>query len=231
MKRFFLSLAALFATFSMISAQDIASATQTARLANEALTAGNYTEALAGFTSALAAANSCGEAGESLATVCKGVIPRIVSAIAKQKLQENEYDAAITGFTQAVALAKEYGDAETVTSATALIPQAYMKKGLAQLNASEYAAAEEAYKKALELDPTNGVAALRYGMALEAQGKADAALDSYRKAAENGQQANAYAQLGKHFLRSAADYLKSKEYDEAVMDAVKSFEYVANPQA
>ena len=82
-----------------------------------------------------------------------------------------------------------------------------MKKGLAQLNASEYAAAEEAYKKALELDPTNGVAALRYGMALEAQGKADAAIDSYRVAVEKAH-AEEKGWIGDNPLRELQDAYK-----------------------
>ena len=231
MKKILVSIAALFAAASMLSAQNMAEATETAQLANESLSAGNYETALTGFQEALKMAEACGEEGAELVATCKDIIPKTVNAIAKQLLQEDKLDEAIAKLGETIAIAKEYGDDETADKAEALIPQVYMKKAGSLLNAKEFEAAAENYAKVLELQPANGVAALRYGMALENANKDDEAIEAYKLAAANGQEKNAKAQIGKFYLKRSVENLKGKKYADAVQDANASFEYISNPQA
>ena len=120
MKKILVSIAALFAAAAMLSAQNMSEATETAKLANESLSAGNYETALAGFQEALKMAEACGDEGLELVATCKEIIPKTVNAIAKQLLQEDNLDGAIAKFGEAVAIANEYGDEETAAKAAAL---------------------------------------------------------------------------------------------------------------
>ncbi len=231
MKKLLVSIAALFAAAAMLSAQSMAEATETAQLANESLGAGNYETALAGFQEALKMAEACGDEGIELVATCKDIIPKTMNAIAKQLLQDDKLDEAIAKLGETVAVANEYGDEETAEKAQNLIPQVYMKKAGGQLNAKEFEAAAETYAKVLELQPANGVAALRYGMALENANKDAEAIEAYKLAAANGQEKNANSQLGKFYLKRSVENLKAKKYADAVNDANASFELVSNPQA
>lgn len=231
MKKIFDSLAALFAAAAMMSAQSMADATETAKLANESLSAGEYQTALEGFKEALKMAEACGEDGLELVATCKDIIPKTLNAIAKDLLKDKNYDEALAKFAETVSVAREYGDDETAAKAEELIPQIYMQKGGSMLNAKDFAGAAEAYKKAVELDPDNGIARLRLGMALDGADRDDEAVEAYKAAAAAGQEKNANAQLGKLYLRRSVAGLKAKKYADAVKDAVTSHEYVANPQA
>ncbi len=231
MKKIFVSLAALFAAAAMMSAQSMADATETAKLANESLSAGEYQTALEGFKEALKMAEACGEDGLELVATCKDIIPKTLNAIAKDLLKDKNYDAALAKFAETVSVAREYGDDETAAKAEELIPQIYMQKGGSLLNAKDFAGAAEAYKKAVELDPDNGIAHLRLGMALDGADRDDEAVEAYKAAAAAGQEKNANAQLGKFYLKRSVASLKAKKYADAVKDAVTSNEYVANPQA
>lgn len=231
MKKILVTLAALLAAAGMLSAQSMAEATETAKLANESLGAGNYETALAGFQEALKMAEACGDEGAELVATCKDIIPKTVNAIAKQLLQENKLDEAIAKLGETIAIANEYGDEETAGKAEALIPQVYMKKAGNLLNAKDFAAAAETYAKVLELQPTNGAAALRYGQCLENSGKGEEAVEAYKLAAANGQEKNANSQMGKYYLKRSVEALKGKKYADAVKDATASFELVNNPQA
>ena len=231
MKKILLSIAALFAAVSVMSAQSMADATETAKLANESLSAGDYETALAGFREALQMAESCGDEGIELVATCKEIIPSILSRLAKAELQAGNFDAAVEKFGETIAVATEYGADDVAAESAGLIKESYMRKGNSLLNAKDFAGAADAYAKVLEIAPADGVASLRYGMALENSGNSEAAEAAYKTAAENGQSANATSQLGKLYLRRASASLKAKKYSAAVSEALTANEYVANPQA
>ncbi|MBP5721174.1 MAG: hypothetical protein J6W82_08960, partial [Bacteroidales bacterium] len=90
MKKILVSLAALFAAAAMLSAQNMADATETAKLANESLSEGNYATALAGFQEALKMAEACGDEGLELVATCKDIIPKTMNAIAKGFLNDKK---------------------------------------------------------------------------------------------------------------------------------------------
>ncbi|MBO7644331.1 MAG: tetratricopeptide repeat protein [Bacteroidales bacterium] len=230
MKKILVSIAALFAAASVLSAQNMADATELAKLANDSLTEGNYETALNGFKEALKMAEACEDEGLELVATCKSIIPKIMNSIAKAELTNKNFDAAVAKFQETIAVAEEYGDEETAGKAKDLIPQVYLQKANGLLNGKEFAAAAEAYSKVLELEPANGVAALRKGMALENAGNTAEAEAAYKLASENGQEKNATSQLGKMYLKSAVASLKAKKYADAVKEALVSNEYTPNPQ-
>ena len=61
MKKILVSIAAIFAAASVLSAQNMADATELAKLANDSLSEGNYETALNGFKEALKMAEACGD--------------------------------------------------------------------------------------------------------------------------------------------------------------------------
>lgn len=231
MKKILLTVAALFAAAAVMSAQSMEEATETAKLANESLTAGDYATALVGFREALTKAEACGDEGLELVATCKNVIPSLLNRIAKKDLQEKNFDAAIAGFQETVTVAGEYGAEDIAAEASGLIKEAWLSKGNSLLNNKEFDAAADAYTKVLEIEPSNGVAALRKGMALENAGKGADAEAAYKLAAENGQDKGANGQLGKMYLKRAVASLKAKKYGDAVKEALTANEYSPNPQA
>ena len=215
----------------MLSAQSMAEATETAKLANESLSSGDYATALAGFQEALKMAEACGDEGLELVETCKSIIPKTMNAIAKELFVAKKYDESIAKYQETAAIASEYGDEETAAKANDLIPQIYTEKGKSLISAKDFAGAVESFRKALELNPTNGNVALRLGMALEASGNGEEAVEAYKVAAENGQAKNANAQIGKFYLKRSVENLKGKKYADAVKDASTSLEFSNNPQA
>ena len=231
MKKLVLTLAAVVLGAGMLSAQDLSQATETAKMANESLVAGNKALALTGFQEALTQAAACGADGEELVATCKGVIPNIMLSIAKDLIKEGKYDDAVAKLEEAVAVANEYEADDVVADATTLIPQTLQMKAGDLLKAKEFAAAAEVYQKALTLDPDNGNLALRLGQALSGAGQAEAALAAFETAAKNGQEEIANKQIANIYLKKAAADLKGGKYADAIAAAGKVNELGDNAQA
>ena len=109
--------------------------------------------------------------------------------------------------------------------ATKLIPSVYLQQGNQALKAKDNLAAAEAFKAALEVDPTNANAALRLGSALSSLGDADGAIAAFETAAANGQETAANKQISTIFLKAASASLKAKDYQGAIDNATKSLSY------
>lgn len=216
MKKIILTLTAVILSAGLVSAQDMAQATETAQSANEALVAKDYAKALAGFKEALTLAQACGEEGEDLVGTCKSVIPSIVLSIAKNEIKETKYDEGIAQLEEAIKCAEEYGNDDVIAEAAELIPQVKKQKALSLYNAKDYAAAAEAYKAILEADPEDGASALRLAVALTNTGDKDGSIAAFKQAAENGQAATANKQLANIYLKDAQALLKEKKFKEAI---------------
>lgn len=231
MKKLFITLAAVLLGAGVAFAQDLATVTETYNNAANALSAGNKAEALAGFQEALEGAEALGAEGEEIATNCKTYIPEIQFSIAKELVNNQEYDLAVAELNKTVAMAKTYGNDGTAASAEDLIPQVLMQKANGLLNDKNFATAAEVYRKILEIDPSNGVAALRLGAALNSAGDRDAAIEAFNLAAANGQKNQAEKQIVNIYLKAAAASLKAKNYNEAIGEALKVNEYGENAKA
>ena len=215
----------------VVSAQDMATATETYNNGATALNMGDNEGALQYFKDALAMAEACGEEGAEMVANCKSYIPVIALSIAKGQIKDGDYDGAVAKLDEAIEIAEEYENAEVVTEAAELIPQVYLQKGNTLLNAKDFAGAAESYGKSVEIDSTNGMAALRLGQALAATGDIDGAVAAYTMAMRHGQEKNAVKQISNTYIKLAASALKSKDYAAAADYALKSNEYLENATA
>ena len=231
MKRIILTLAAVVLSAGLISAQDMAQATETAQNANEALVAKDYAKALEGFKEALNLAQACGEEGEELVGTCKGVIPSIVLSIAKNEIKEAKYDEGIAQLEEAIKVAEEYENDDVIAEAAGLIPQVKKQKATALFNDKDYAAAAEAFKAIVEADPEDGASALRLALALSNTGDKDGSIAAFKQAAEHGQAANANKQLANIYLKDAQALLKEKKFKEAIAACEESNGFVESANA
>ena len=216
------------------AAQDMAQATELAKQANESLVNGDNDAALTGFRQALEQALLCGEEGFDLVTTCKGVIPKILLNQAKASIAANEFEAAVAKLKETAEVATEYEQVETAEEANALVPQVLLQKANALLNAKDFAGAVSAYKDVIDVDPTNGNAYLRMGMAYSNANNLDSAIDAFDKALENmpeAGQANVKKQLSNAYLKKANTFYKAKQWKEALEFAQKSIENLDNPNA
>ncbi len=231
MKKVFVTLASAVLALGSLNAQDLAQITEVYNSGATALSGGNLESALEAFQQAYTLATALGADGQEVADNCKNVIPEVSLNLAKSLAQAEEYDAAIERLNSTVELAKEFDNDNVLAQAQTLIPQLRMQKGAKQLNSKDYAGAADTFKQILESDPTNGVAALRLGMALSATGDVEGAIEAYNTASENGQKATADKQLANLYLKTAVSELREKNYDAAIAAAVKVNEYGENSQA
>ncbi len=231
MKRIIATLACAMISFALSSAQDLAQITDMYNSAAATLSSGDKAGALESFLKVYDLAVALGDEGAEVAANCKDAIPNIGLAVATDLVKESKHDEAIAKLKEAVELANKFGDEATALQAEELLPQVTMQKAGVLLNGKEYAAAAATYKEIVDADPTNGVALLRMGMALNGAGEAEAAKEAFAKASENGQAAQANKQLANLYLREAAALLKEKKYDEAIAAADKCNEYGDNKQA
>ena len=231
MKKIFLMLVAAAMTALTVSAQDIAQATENYNNGAMELQMGNKDAALNYFQTALTMAEALGEEGAEVATNCKNAIPVLMVSIAKDLIKAENFDGAIEQLNKAIEVAESYGNADAAEDAKTLVPQVLMSKAGDMLNAKNFAGAAETYQQVVAADTTNGMAALRLGMALGALGKNAEAENAYLLAARHGQEKNAMKQLSSTYVKQAAAFLKVKKYQEAVDAALKSNEYQENATA
>ena len=231
MKKIVLMLVAAAMTALTVSAQDIAQATENYNNGAMELQMGNKDAALGYFQTALTMAEALGEEGAEVASNCKNAIPVLMVSIAKDLIKAENFDGAIEQLNKTIEVAESYGNADVVEDAKTLIPQVLMSKAGDMLNAKNFAGAAETYQQVVAADTTNGMAALRLGMALGALGKNAEAENAYLLAARHGQEKNAMKQLSSTYVKQAAAFLKVKKYQEAVDAALKSNEYQENATA
>lgn len=231
MKKIFLLITAVVMSAGILSAQDINQATESYNNGAMELQMGNKEAALGHFQTALTMAEALGEEGTDIANNCKNTIPALMASIAKDLIKAENYDAALEQLAKTAETAELYGAADVVEDAKALVPQVYMSKANNLLNAKDFAGAAAVYQQVLDADATNGMAALRLGMALGSQGKVAEAEAAYLQAAANGQEKNAYKQLSTIYVKQAQAASKAKKYQETIDLAAKSNGYLENANA
>ena len=232
MKKIFLFIAAALFSVGVASAQDLNEAITLAKDGNAAFELGEYNLAIEAFTKALQIAESVeGDEAANHASTCKTAICAIYLSNSKALLKSGDYNGALEKLNETIAAAEAYGAAETVTSATELIPSVYMAQGNAALKAKDMAGAIAAYTKVTEITPANGDAYLRLGRALAASGKVEEAVAAYETAAANGEEKDAKKQLSTLFLKKAQASLKAGKSQEAIDFAQKANEYLESANA
>lgn len=230
MKKFFASIAALLIALGSAFAQDLAQVTEMYNTAAASISS-DKAGALKSFEQALQLAEALGEEGAEIVTNCKNVIPDLTLSIGKDMAMDSNFDGAISQINAAIAVAEKYANADVAAEAKELLPQIIMQKATSLINGKQYAEAATALKEVLAIDPANGAAALRLGIALNATGDAAGATEAFLQAAANGQEKTALKQLANINLKQAAADLKAKKYADAVAAALKSAEYSESAQA
>lgn len=230
MRKFFASIAAFVIALGSVNAQDLAQITEMYNTAAASISV-DKAGALKSFEQALQLAETLGEEGAEIATNCKNVIPDLTLSIGKDMAMDSNYDGAISQIKAAIAVAEKFANTDILNEAKTLLPQIMMQKATDLINGKKYAEAATALKDVLGIDPTNGAAALRLGVALNATGDAAGATEAFLQAAANGQEKTAFRQLANINLKQAAAALKAKNYPDAVSAALESVKYNESAQA
>lgn len=231
MKKVILAIAAMVLTAGMISAQDMAQATELYNNGANAISEKNWTAALDYFQKALEMGQTIGDEASEIVANCKNAIPSVCMQIAQDLIEAGNLEEAETKLADVVKVATEYGNEEVAEKAKTLVPAMWLQKGAEALKVKDFAAAAPALAKSLAADPTNGKTALYLGQALSKLGKIDEALEAYNTAAANGEEAAAKSQCGTMFLTNASAALKAGKYADAIKAAEKANSYVENANA
>lgn len=235
MKKIFLLITATLMTAGIASAQDINEATTNYNNGATELQMGNLEAAVTYFQTALQMGESLGEPAAELVDNCKSAICSVTLAMAKELYNAKNFAAAVDAFNKAKEVAQTYNNAEVAAEAEDLAAQAnklqYNTAATAALRAKDYPTAIENFTKVIELDPTNGNAALQLGQAYYRSNRFDEAVEALTMAQENGQGSNAKKLLSQVYLKKAQADLKAKNYTGAIENCAKSNEYVESANA
>lgn len=235
MKRIILVISAILASVSLLSAQDIQTATDTYNQGAEALSNGDKSAALNYFQQALTMGEALGDEGSELVTNCKNAIPAVMLSLGKELYNNKDFDGALEKMGEAAKLAEEYGATDVADETASLIQSVTATKNFFEANdafqAKDYATATEGFRKVLAADSTNASAALRLVQCLANTGDLDGAKDALTLAESNGQGDNAKKVLGGAYLKQARANLKAGKSAEAASAAVEATQYVDNAQA
>ena len=235
MKKIILAMAAFACSMSLMTAQDLATATATYNSGAEALTMGNKTSALEYFQKALTMAEALGDEGADVVAYCKSAIPSVILSIGKEFYNNQDFSNAKAKFVEAAEVAKKYGNQEVTAEVESLLPTVGKRIALAKVNdamkTKDIAGVLAGYEEAMAIDTTDANTALKYGQFLGNAGKFDDAVKYLELAARHGQEGNAKAVLSTTFLKKAAAQLKAGKYADAVTFAEKAISYKENAQA
>ena len=235
MKKLILVLATALLSAGIMSAQDLAQATEMYNNGANALTTGDKKSALEYFQKAYEMGKAIGDEAEELVKNCKQAIPTVMLSMAKELSNNKEYDNALERLQAAITVAKDFAVSEVEEEATSLLPQIELMKDMDAandaFNAKDLAGATALYNKVLEADPSNGPASIRLVQCLANSGKIDEAKAALATAEANGQGENAKKVIGGALLKVAASDLKEKKFAEALANAVQVNDYTENAQA
>ncbi|MBR1706815.1 MAG: tetratricopeptide repeat protein [Bacteroidales bacterium] len=229
MKRLFVTFVALGLAAGMAAAQDYNAAIDAF---NAGAQAENKTEALEQFRSALAQFEVCEEAeAAEMAGKCKEAIASTLLSIAKEQINNAEYDAAVATLGETVTTANGYGLESVAADASALIPNAWSRKGAALLKAKDFAGAADALKEVVTLTPEDGQSWLLLGQAFVQTSDVDGAIEALTQASALGKEEQAGKLLSNVYLKQGMTLLKGGKAAEAIEALEKSNSYVETSNA
>ena len=227
MKKIVIALAALALTAGIASAQDLNAALE---VYNNALAQSEDDKAAAldGLKNALKLGEALGEEGNDLVANCKSAIPALMLSLAKAQINDANYDKALEMLAETEAVANEYENGDVLIDIPDLYVNVYNRRGSKYFNEKNFAPALEDLAKVVEADPTDGKTFLKIAMAQQALGDVDAAVESYKKAAENGNEAAANKRLGSIFIAKGQALQKAGKNAEAIEAYETAMGYVEN---
>ena len=227
MKKIVIALAALALTAGIGSAQDLNAALE---VYNNALAQSEDDKAAAldGLKNALKLGEALGEEGNDLVANCKSAIPALMLSLAKAQINEANYDKALEMLSETEAVANEYENGDVLIEIPDLFVNVYNRRGSKYFNEKNFAPALEDLAKVVEADSTDGKTHLKIAMAQQALGDVDAAVESYKKAAANGNEAAANKRLGSIFIAKGQAFQKAGKNVEAIEAYETAMGYVEN---
>ncbi len=231
MKKFILAIAAAFMAAGMASAQDMAQATELYNNGATAISLKNWTEALDCFQKALEMGKTIGADADELVANCKSAIPGVSLEIAKDLIKDEKYDEAAAKLDEVAKIAEEYENAEVAERAKELVPQMWLQKGVNALKLKDFATAADGFAKSYAIDTTAGKTALYLGQALNAQGKTEEAIEAFKHAVWNGEEANGNKQISNIHIKGAQASLMTQKYADAVKEAELANSFVESANA
>ncbi|MBQ7254345.1 MAG: tetratricopeptide repeat protein [Bacteroidales bacterium] len=236
MKKIFITLVVAMATFCIAKAQDIETAVNLYNEAGTMLNEGNIAEALPKFLECLDMAKTLGEEASNVVSDCQDIIPKIYMKLAEEAAEASEFDAAVENCRKAVETSTEFNNNDDVYSkAEALIPQVFMAKGSAMINAKNFAEAVNAFKEVVAADSTNTKALMRLGQSYVGKGDVDAAIETFANAATLGEGTNvekdAKKQMSNCYLKKAVACQKAKDNRGCMENAQLSAQAMDSPNA
>lgn len=227
MKKIVIALAALALTAGFASAQDLNAALE---VYNNALAQSEDDKAAAldGLKNALKLGEALGEEGNDLVANCKNAIPALMLSLTKAQINEANYDKALEMLTETEAVANAYENGDVLLEIPDLFVNVYNRRGSKYFNEKNFAPAIEDLAKVVEADPADGKTFLKIAMAQQALGDVDAAVESYKKAAANGNEAAANKRLGSIFIAKGQAAQKAGKNAEAIEAYETAMGYVEN---
>ena len=227
MKKLVLILSSAFISFSVMSAQDLESATNAYNEGATALNDGNYQLAIEKFESALTMAAAIGSDADELAANCKKTIPALYIQIAKGLINDKNYAEALSSLETASAKAGEYAQEESIQEAKEITAVVYLAQGQGELKDKDFAGAADHFQKAAEADPSNGQAWLLLGQSAVRSGDENAAFAAFDKAKELGLGDKVEKEMAKYYYGVSVASYKAKKFTEAYEAGVKASSYNA----
>lgn len=235
MKKIIMILAAVIMSAGIMSAQDMAEATEMYNNGATALMSNQKANALEYFQKALTLAEACGDEGKELVTNCKNTIPGLILSISKEYFNKKDFDNALSNIKEAIKVAEAFEKEDVAKEAKELLPTIQSVKYLEIANtarkAKKFNEAITAYQESLKADPKNSAAALFLGQLLGAKGDLEGAEAALKIASENGQAAKAKQIMSTTFMKNAVKALKLKKLNDAYKYANKANEYKENATA
>ena len=227
MKKIVIALATLALTAGIASAQDLNAALE---VYNNALAQSEDDKAAAldGLKNALKLGEALGEEGNDLVANCKSAIPALMLSLSKAQINETNYDKALEMLAETEAIANEYENGDVLLEIPDLLIDVYNRRGSKYFNEKEFALALEDLAKVVEANPTDGKTILKIAMAQQALGDVDAAVESFKKAAANGQEAAANKRLGSIFIAKGQALQKAGKNADALEAYETAMGYVEN---
>jgi len=228
-----LTATAFFAFFSLgcLSAQDLSEAVELYNGAIKAFQESQYIQAIADIEKAVQITTSIEDDEQALDVKanCEKIIPQFYFSYAMQQIKDKEYAGALQTLHTAMELAEKYNNDDILISAEDRIPQVYIAKGSADIEAGNIEEGIAAYHKALELDKNNSTIYLRIAMAQRANDEAAALTGFDRIIAMDGAKpddvAAAKKQAGNIYLKRAAAAQPAKKWNEMYENAQKAVAY------
>lgn len=159
MKKFFVSVVALLAAFTL-SAQDI---TAIYNEAAAAYGAKDFTTAASKFEQVIDLGIDNEDAASMVATA-KSTLPKCYFMLGGGAMRTKNYEAALENFTKSAELAELYGDMTQVAKSNGWVAKIYQVQGGDAFNGKDYATAAEIFAKGYAADPDNTSMALNLAM-------------------------------------------------------------------